>query len=168
MLQGLKTEIVGANHANRGRTRPIPLDDVTIEREPARDARAIPTGLNKPFIVLMDELTASGGDLFAATVQDNARGILVGWRTMGAGGNVSAWEAGSYSLGTMTVTESLMIRKDMVRTKEYPAAPYVENIGVYPDVWADYMTRDNLATGGKAYVDVFVKALVDYMHVVGR
>jgi Periplasmic protease len=168
LLQGLKTEFVAANHANRGRTHAIPLDDVTIDREPARDTRGIPTGYNKPFIVLVDELTASGGDAFAATIQDNSRGILVGWRTMGAGGNVFGWEAGSYSLGSMTVTGSLMVRKDTVHTKEYPAAPYVENIGVYPDLWADYMTRDNLTTGGKAYVDTFVKALVDYIHVVGR
>jgi hypothetical protein len=165
LYQSIKDELVEANRANRGRTRPIPIDDVTIDRSPARDAKGNPIGYDKPLIVLMDELTASAGDLFAATIQDNGRGILVGWRTMGAGGNVVGWEAGSYSLGTMTLTESLMSRDHLVRTKEYPAAPYIENIGVYPDVWVDYMTRDNLARGGQAYVDAFVAAMINYIQI---
>jgi len=98
-------------------------------------------------------------------IQDNGRGILVGWRTMGAGGNVVGWEAGSYSLGSMTVTESLSSRDHLVHTKEYPAAPYIENIGVYPDVWLDYMTRDNLARSGQAFVDAFVASMVNYIQI---
>jgi len=163
LLQSIKDEFIAANRANRGRTRPIPIDDVTIDREPARDAAGNLIGYDKPLIVTIDELTASGGDAFAATIQDNARGLLVGYRTMGAGGNVVGWEAGSYSLGFTTVTQSLMNRKNSVRTNEYPAAPYVENIGVYPDVSADYMTRDNLTQNGKPFVDAFVSAITNYI-----
>ena len=163
LLQSIRDEIVAANRTYRGRTRPIPLDDVTIDREPARDAKGSLIGYDKPLIVTMDELTASGGDAFAATIQDNSRGLLVGFRTMGAGGNVVGWKAGSYSLGAVTVTQSLMNRKNPVRTDEYPSAPYVENIGVYPDVWADYMTRDNLTGNGKPFVDAFVAAIVNYI-----
>jgi C-terminal processing protease CtpA/Prc len=105
-------------------------------------------------------MSASGGDAFAATIQDNARGPLLGWRTMGAGGTVEAWEAGSYSLGTTTVTESLMNRKNTIVTAEYPPAPYVENIGVRPDIVVDYMTSDNLNQKGKPFVDAFVAAIV--------
>ncbi len=168
LYQALKDEVVAANRANRGRTKPIPLDDVTIIRDPLTDNGGNAVGYDKPLIVLMDELTASGGDAFAATIQDNSRGILVGYRTMGAGGNVLGWDAGSYSLGSITVTASLMNRKNPTRVQEYPEAPYVENIGVYPDVWSDYMTRENLTGSGQAFVDVFVKAMVDYIRVQGR
>ena len=68
---------------------------------------------------------------------------------MGAGGNVEAWEAGSYSLGFTNVTESLMNRKNPITTAEYPTAPYVENIGVRPDIEVDYMTADKSESEGQ-------------------
>ena len=163
LLQTLKNEIIAANSLNRGMTDPIPLDDVTIDRPPAADAKGNLIGYDKPMLLLMDELTASGGDAFAATMQDNERALLFGMRTMGAGGNVVDWEAGSYSLGTMRVTESLMIRKNPVTTFEYPSAPYVENIGVYPDFFVDYMTNDNLIQSGKPFVDAFVSTMVQFV-----
>ena len=160
LLQLIKDEIVAANSAMRGRTKPIPLDDVTIDRAPATDAKGNIIAYTKPLIVLVDEMSASAGDAFAATIQDNARGPLLGWRTMGAGGNVEAWEAGTYSLGVATVTESLMNRKTAIVTAEYPSAPYVENIGVRPEIEVDYMTADNLNQKGKPFVDAFVAAIV--------
>jgi hypothetical protein len=45
-------------------------------------------------------------------------------------------------------------------TSDYPTAPYVENIGVRPDITVDYMTIDNLNRGGKPFVDAFVAAIV--------
>jgi hypothetical protein len=161
LLQAIKDEIVAANRAKRGRTNPIPLDDVVIDRVPARDPTGKIIAYDKPIMVLVDELSASGGDAFAATIQDNARGPLLGWRTMGAGGNVVGFPAGSYSLGSITVTQSLMNRKNPVVTTDYPAAPYVENIGVRPEIEVDYMTRDNLTQNGKPFVDAFVAAMVD-------
>ena len=85
---------------------------------------------------------------------------------MGAGGSVEAWEAGSYSLGSTSVTESLMNRGHDVftgrhRKGSFPPAPYVENIGVRPDVRVDYMTSDNLYQSGKPFVDAFVTAIVN-------
>jgi hypothetical protein len=159
-LQMIKDEIMAANSAMRGRTKPIPLDDVTIDRDPARDAKGNLLAYTKPLIVLVDEMSASGGDAFAATIQDNLRGPLVGWRTMGAGGSVEAWEAGSYSLGSSTVTVSLMNRKNDIVTDDYPSAPYVENIGVRPDLVVDYMTAANLNQRGKPFVDAFVAAII--------
>jgi hypothetical protein len=79
---------------------------------------------------------------------------------MGAGGNVEAWDAGSYSQGIARVTASLMIRKNDITTAEYPSAPYVENIGVRPDIVVDYMTIDNLNQRGKPFVDTFVAAII--------
>ncbi len=161
LYQAIKDAIVAANRAKRGRTIPIPLDDVVIDRNPAKDSTGKIIAYDKPILVLVDELSASGGDAFAATIQDNARGPLFGWRTMGAGGNVVNWEAGSYSLGSIRVTQSLMNRKNPVVTSDYPTAPYVENIGVRPEIQVDYMTRDNLTQNGKPFVDAFVAAMVD-------
>lgn len=155
LLQSIENSIVSANRAQRGMTDPIPLDDVAIDRAP------VPGAYDKPIMVLTDEMSASAADAFAATIQDNARGPLFGFRTMGAGGNVVAWEAGSYSLGVTSVTESLMIRKNPVVTSDFPAAPYVENIGVRPDIENDYMTADNLAQNGKPFVNAFVTAMVN-------
>jgi C-terminal processing protease CtpA/Prc len=161
LLGGIKAAIIEANSQSRGRTGSIPLDDVTLDRLPAMDSKGNVIAYTKPLIVLVDELSASAADAFAASIQDNARGPLVGWRTMGAGGNVEPWEAGSYSLGTATVTESLMNRGHNVITGEYPAAPYIENIGVRPDLQIDYMTYDNLMRSGQPFVDRFVAAIVD-------
>lgn len=166
LLQVIKDEILAANRAMRGRTNPVPLDDVTIDRDPATDARGNVIAYTKPLIVLIDEMSASAADAFPATIQDNARGPLVGWRTMGAGGNVEGWEAGSYSLGTTTVTESLMNRKNPIVTAEYPTAPYVENIGVRPEITVDYMTAENLNRSGKPFVDAFVAAIVAQIQTV--
>ena len=77
----------------------VPLDDVTLDRQPLTDSQGNLLAYTKPLIVLTDEMSASGAEVFAAGIQDNGRGRLVGWRTMGAGGSVEAWEAGSYSLG---------------------------------------------------------------------
>jgi hypothetical protein len=73
---------------------------------------------------------------------------------------VEAWEAGSYSLGSSTVTVSLMNRKNDIVTDDYPSAPYVENIGVRPDLVVDYMTAANLNQRGKPFVDAFVAAII--------
>ena len=159
----IKNAIVSANDANRGRTEPIPLDDLVIDREPATDSAGNMLAYDKPLMVLVDEMSASGGDAFAATIQDNNRGPLLGWRTMGAGGNVVGWEGGDYGLGFIRITQSLMNRKNPIVTSDYPTAPYVENIGVRPDIPVDYMTRENLVQGGKPFVDTFVAAMVDYI-----
>jgi hypothetical protein len=54
-----------------------------------------------------------------------------------------------------------MHRLHPIVTAEFPAVPYVENIGVRPDIVADYMTRDNLLNGGKSYVAAFTAALLE-------
>jgi hypothetical protein len=166
LLEMIKSAIVDANASFRGRTEPIPLDTASLDRSPLTDAQGNLLAYTKPLIVLIDELTASAGEVFAAGIQDNARGRLVGWRTMGAGGSVTTWGAGSYSLGSTSVTESLMNRGHNVitggrRKASYPPAPYVENIGVRPDLRVDYMTSDNLNQSGKPFVDAFVTAIVN-------
>ncbi|HZO55528.1 MAG TPA: S41 family peptidase [Bryobacteraceae bacterium] len=163
LLGELKRQIVTANSEFRGRTGPIPLDDVTIERNPAMDARGAVIAYRKPLMLLVDEMSASGGDYFAATIQDNQRGPLFGWRTMGAGGNVTNWQAGSYSQGTTSLTESLMHRGQDVVTPDFPVTRYVENVGVRPDIEYDYMRRENLQLSGAPFVEAFLHAM--YSHI---
>ena len=166
LLEMIKGAIVNANASFRGRTEPVPLDNTTLDRSPLTDSQGNLLAYTKPLIVLVDEMSASGAEVFAAGIQDNARGRLVGWRTMGAGGSVETWEAGSYSLGLTSVTESLMNRGRNVvtgrgRKASFPPAPYVENIGVRPDVRINFMTSDNLSQSGKPFVDAFVTAIVN-------
>ena len=64
------------------------------------------------------------------------------------------------------MTESLMNRGRNVvtgrrRKASFPPAPYVENIGVRPDVRINFMTSDNLSQSGKPFVDAFVTAIVN-------
>jgi hypothetical protein len=160
-LQNLLNAVLDANAQNRGRTGPLPVDGPTIERQPAKDANGNTIGYTKPLIVLVDEFSASGGDLFPATIQDNARGPIFGMRTMGLGGTVSNVNATAYSEAITRITQSLMNRKNPVVTADFPAMPYVENIGVRPDIVVDYMTRDNLLYGGNTFVATFMSAIAD-------
>lgn len=92
-------------------------------------------------------------------MQDNERGPLVGMRTSGGGGSVSAWSL-SYSEAPFTNTNTLVIRKSSIVTPDLPPAPFVENIGARPDVPLDYMTRDNLVNRGRSFVDAFTQILI--------
>jgi len=53
-----------------------------------------------------------------------------------------------------------MHRKNPIVTDEFPAAPYVENIGVRPEIVQDYMTLDNLLNKGATFVQAFTDAIV--------
>jgi C-terminal processing protease CtpA/Prc len=134
------------------------------ERDPALDGKGNLLAYTKPIMVLVDELSGSGGDMFPATIQINRRGPLFGMRTMGAGGSVGTWYAGVYGEGLTSVTMSLMHRGEMVSVEGYPATPYVENVGVHPEIVNDYMTRENLLTGGRPFVDAFLAAMVDHIN----
>ena len=150
--------VLAAYGENRGRTGPISLTNYTLDLDP------VPWAYAKPIIVLVDEFSASGGDAFPATLQDNGRALIVGKRTMGAGGNVVEWDATNYTEGFTRVTRSLMNRKNPIATADYPTAPYVENIGVRPDVDLEYMTRENLLNAGRPYVAAFTQIIVDHIN----
>ena len=87
-LEMIKGAIVDANASFRGRTEPVPLDTATLDRSPLTDSQGNLLAYTKPLIVLVDEMSASGAEVFAAGIQDNARGRLVGWRT------AAAWKHG--------------------------------------------------------------------------
>jgi hypothetical protein len=162
--QDLLQQISTAYLTPSGRTNALPICDSTLDLQPATDLNNQPIAYTKPLMLLTDELSASAADYFAAVIQDNQRGPLFGMRTMGAGGNVDIFPVTTYSGGMATVTESLMHRKNPVATPDYPTAPYVENIGVRPDVVQNYMTIDNLTNHGSTFVQAFSDAMVKYIN----
>lgn len=146
-----------------GRTPPLPVCESTVDLSPATDQNGNVIGYSKPIMVLTDEFTASAAEFFSAVMQDNQRARLFGARTMGAGGNVSGYTATTYSYGAASVTESLMSRKAPIVTREFPTAPYVENIGVRPDNVQEYATVDNLVNHGATFVSAFTDAMVQHI-----
>jgi hypothetical protein len=55
-----------------------------------------------------------------------------------------------------------MNRGTVITTPDFPPAPYIENIGVRPNILIDYMTRANLMTGGQPFVQAFTQAIVSH------
>ena len=98
--------------------------------------------------------------MFPAIIQSNNRGPIFGMRTMGAGGSVVGFNGTAFTESFFRITVSLMNRGHLVHTPDFPPAPYIENIGVRPDIVTDYMTRENLMNGGAAFVQAFTEAIV--------
>jgi len=111
--------------------------------------------------VLTNNFTASAAEMFGATLQDAHRAKVYGTRTSGGGGNVVSFDTAPYAEGATRVTESLAVRNHDVTTPGYPSAPYIENIGVYPDIQADFQTTKNLLTGGAPFVAGFSAAIAN-------
>lgn len=115
----------------------------------------------KPLIVLVDDFSTSAADAFPGMMQDNKRGKLVGMRTNGAGGNVTAVNAGPWSETSTSYTESIAIRAEERKYDGFPASRFIENVGVRPEIELDYMTMENLLNGGRPFVTAFTKIIVD-------
>ena len=150
-------EVLRAYNENRGRSAPVSLNATgSLTLAP------VAVAYTHPLIVLTDEFSASGGDMFPAIMQDNHRGPIVGMRSMGAGGSVVNFQATAYTESIFRVTVSLMNRGRIIQTPDFPPAPYIENIGVRPDIVIDYMTRANLMSGGAPFVQAFTQAIVNH------
>jgi hypothetical protein len=122
---------------------------------PATDANGNNIAYKKPVVVLTNNFTLSAAEFFGATLQDAKRVTVYGTRTDGGGGSVVAFDTTPYSEGSARVTLSLGVRNHNVSTPGFPTAPLLENIGVFPDVFADFQTRDNLLSGGQPFVQGF-------------
>ena len=147
--------VLEAYNENRGRSIPVSLNATgSLTLMPA------PVAYTKPLLVLVDEFSASGGDMFPAIIQDNHRGPIFGMRTMGAGGSVVGFNATAYTESFFRITVSLMNRGRLIQSPDLPPAPYIENIGVRPDIVQNYMTTTNLLSGGASYRDAFTAAIV--------
>jgi hypothetical protein len=121
---------------------------------PATDSAGNNLAFTKPILLLTDNFTGSAAEFFSATLQDNGRAFVYGTRTGGGGGAVRFFlqNATPYSEGTTGLADSLAIRIKDISAPGLPTAPLIENIGVLPDVNADFQTRENLLTGGVPFV----------------
>ena len=115
----------------------------------------------KPILLLTDNFTLSSAEFFSAILQDIHRVSVYGMRTDGGGGNVVGYNyaTGAYAEGNIRMTQSLGVRNHDITTAGLPSGPYIENIGIQPDVFADYQTKTNLLTGGQPFVAGFVNAI---------
>jgi len=158
-LEANFNEVLGAYNENRGRSEPVSLNSTgSLQLQPVAGA------YTKPLLVLTDEFSASGGDMLPAILQSNHRGPIFGWRTMGAGGSVVGYAGPAFTESFFRITVSLMNRGHVVTTPDFPPAPYIENIGVRPDIPVDYMTRTNLMTAGAPFVQAFIQAVENLVH----
>jgi hypothetical protein len=158
-LEANFNEVFNAFNENRGRSAPVSLNSTgSLQLQPVAGA------YTKPLMMLTDEFSASGGDMLPAIIQSNHRGPIFGWRTMGAGGSVVNFSGPSFTESIFRITVSLMNRLEVIHTPDFPPAPYVENIGVRPDIPVDYMTRANLTSAGVPFVQAFVQAIENLVH----
>jgi len=107
-----------------------------------------PIHYTKPIVMLMDEMSGSGGDAFPAMLGGLGRATLLGTRTMGAGGNVV--EAGplNYSRIGMRITKSLFYRPDGIPVENNGAVPHIpytitreDFVGEYKNYQAFYLNK---------------------------
>jgi hypothetical protein len=158
-LEANYNAVLSAYNENRGRSAPVSLNSTgSLQLLPVAGA------YTKPILMLTDEFSASGGDMLPAIFQSNNRGPLFGWRTMGAGGSVVGYSGPAFTESFFRITVSLMNRLHIVNTPDFPPAPYIENIGVRPDIPVDYMTRANLMSAGAPFVQAFTQALENLVH----
>jgi Peptidase family S41/PDZ domain len=122
---------------------------------PATDASGNNLAYTKPIVVLTNNFTLSAAEFFGATLQDAKRVTVYGEETDGGGGNVVGFNTAPYSEGFARVTLSLGVRNHVISSPNFPSAPLIENIGVVPDVQANFQTRANLFTGGQPFVTGF-------------
>jgi hypothetical protein len=155
--------LVAANAQSRGLTEPVPLCTSSLNRAPATDASGNVLAYRKPILFLTDEFSVSTADSVAGMIQDAGRAVLYGMRTNGAGGNNTNFDAGPYSQGVTGMTIGLQVRQAPIVTSDYPTTPYIENVGVRPDLVNDYMTRDNLLQNGAPFVNDFLQAMAAYV-----
>jgi hypothetical protein len=140
----------------RGSTGDLPICGPTFQ-----DIAPLPGAYTRPIMVLVNEFSLSAAESFPAMLQDQGRATIFGTRIAGGGGNPASYNAGTYSMGMTRATRSFFTRASWVSTPGFPAANHLENTGVYPDLWQDYMTEANLRTAGRDFVSAFTAALAD-------
>lgn len=146
-----------ANQQGKTITDPLPLCTSSSTREPLLDSKGNLIAYQKPVMMLIDGYSTSTADSVPGMFQDAQRGPLFGFRTMGAGGNNTSFDAGVYSEGIAGMTLALQTRKNMVGVEGYPHTILIENVGVQPDIPMDYMTKDNLLQSGAPFVSSFLQ-----------
>ena len=170
--RALLDDVRQAYSENRGRTGPLPLDGLLLnppnpsaDIPPAMDRNGGILAYTRPIMLLVDETSFSAADMFPAVMQDNHAALIFGNRTAGLGGVTTGtlYDASAYSESSVSMTLGLMVRNSAIVTPDFPATPYIENVGVRPEVEENYMTRDNLLSKGRKYVEDFTAAMLAYI-----
>jgi peptidase S41-like protein len=151
----LRASVVEAAYdAGQSLTRPIPLFD---------DSYLAPFDYvwKKPLLVLVDELSASAGDMFPMLVQANHVAPLFGQRTMGLGGNVELVSILPHSNAQLRLSRGLVTaeREDAA----YAPEDFIENRGVKPEIEHE-ITIDDFRAGFVDYVRHFSDQIVSEIH----
>ncbi len=107
----------------------------------------------KPIIMLIDEMSGSGGDAFPSLMQGHGRVTLLGSKTMGAGGHVVEQPSLPHSGIRIRMTKSLFFRPDGVP---------VENNGVVPDISYRHTVED-ITNGFTQYQRFYLEKLVELL-----
>jgi peptidase S41-like protein/PDZ domain-containing protein len=157
--QSLYQAMLTANQAGKLVTPSLPLCSSSLNRDPLPDRNGNLIAYVKPIIMLIDEFSTSTADSVPGMFQDAHRGWLLGVRTNGAGGNNTTFDSGSYSEGTAGMTLALQARQYPVSNPGYPISEYIENVGVWPEVPVDYMTKENLLQNGAPFIRSFLQHL---------
>lgn len=126
-------------------------DFMTIKTAIRGDELILPNEIHytKPIIMMIDEMSGSGGDAFPAIMQGIGRAKLVGERTMGLGGHVVEQPPLFFSQIKARITKSLFYR---------PSGVAIENNGAEPDV--KYTpTRDDFMYGYRNQQDFVLAEL---------
>jgi hypothetical protein len=160
-------QVEAANKQGADLSPPFPAIGITDLREPARNAQGSVAAYTKPIMLLTDDVSVSAADGFAATFQDNRRGINFGVRTNGGGGNAEQFPAGVYSGGFAGSEVNLAVRNHFLNVPGYPPTRYIDNVGVQPDIFADLMTKDNLLNQGRPFSQAVVDAITAYVRQQG-
>lgn len=148
------SDIQAALKDNRSMTGSLPICGVQSTLTGLKNA------YSKPIAVLVDEFSLSAAEAFSMMIQDAGRATIIGQRTDGGGGNPASYSATTYSEGSTRVTRTFVVRGKSVQTPGYPASNWLENTGVYPDIAADIMTRDDLINGGANFLLTVGQALL--------
>jgi C-terminal processing protease CtpA/Prc len=161
IVKRLLDEGEAAYKESRGMSPPAPICSYSADLNPPLSNTGEKIAYSKPILLLVDELSVSAAEAFAAIMQDNRRATLFGYRTAGAGGAVDNRTAGIFSETSLNFAFTIIVRQREIATGEYPVAPYIENIGVRPDKEYDAATEENLLRKGKPFVDAFTAAAVE-------
>ena len=58
-----------------------------------------------------------------------------------------------------------MFRANEVAVSGYPVTHYIENVGVWPDIPHNYMSLENLLSGGAVFRDGAISALLNEINL---
>lgn len=127
-FKGVIDEIERTLNQGGEMTKPLPMRgfmEVKLDMPRGNRIQPNPIHYTKPIVLLINEMSGSGGDLFPALMKDFGRAKLLGTRTMGAGGHL--WDDPrlqlKYSGEEVSLTRSLIYR---------PNGQPIENYGVEP------------------------------------